>query len=103
MLRAAGVERVVLVTSAAHMPRSRWCFEQNGIEVIAAPVGFLAGTTRVRSMAGCRNPGILAERPAAQRSGGDGGVPAGLSLGERMSGMLFPVAGTQSVPMRTCV
>ncbi|HAV05552.1 MAG TPA: hypothetical protein DCX47_11185, partial [Pseudomonas sp.] len=40
MLRAAGVERVVLVTSAAHMPRSRWCFEQNGIEVIAAPVGF---------------------------------------------------------------
>lgn len=43
MLRAAGVERVVLVTSAAHMPRSRWCFEQNGIEVIAAPVGFLGG------------------------------------------------------------
>ena len=35
--------RVVLVTSAAHMPRSRWCFEQNGIEVIAAPVGFLGG------------------------------------------------------------
>ena len=43
MLRAAGVERVVLVTSAAHMPRSRWCFERNGIEVIAAPVGFLGG------------------------------------------------------------
>lgn len=43
MLRAAGVERVVLVTSAAHMPRSRWCFEQNGIEVIAAPVGFMGG------------------------------------------------------------
>lgn len=41
MLRAAGVKRVVLVTSAAHMPRSRWCFEQNGIEVLAAPVGFI--------------------------------------------------------------
>ena len=41
MLRSAGIERVVLVTSAAHMPRSRWCFEQNGIEVIAAPVGFM--------------------------------------------------------------
>ena len=41
MLRAAGVRRVVLVTSASHMPRSRWCFEQNGIEVIAAPVGFM--------------------------------------------------------------
>lgn len=41
MLKAAGITRVVLVTSAAHMPRSRWCFEQNGIEVIAAPMGFL--------------------------------------------------------------
>lgn len=41
MLKAEGIKRVVLVTSAAHMPRSRWCFEQNGIEVIAAPVGFV--------------------------------------------------------------
>jgi len=41
MLRAAGIDRVVLVTSASHMPRSRWCFEQNGIEVVAAPVGFM--------------------------------------------------------------
>jgi uncharacterized SAM-binding protein YcdF (DUF218 family) len=41
MLKAAGIERVVLVTSAVHMPRSRWCFEQNGIEVVAAPVGFM--------------------------------------------------------------
>ena len=41
MLKAAGIRRIVLVTSAAHMPRSRWCFEQQGLEVIAAPVGFL--------------------------------------------------------------
>lgn len=41
MLKAEGIERIVLVTSAAHMPRSRWCFEQNGMTVIAAPVGFL--------------------------------------------------------------
>ena len=41
--RSTGRPGVVLVTSAAHMPRSRWCFEQNGIEVIAAPVGFMGG------------------------------------------------------------
>lgn len=41
MLRAAGVERIVLVTSASHMRRSRWCFEQVGLQVIAAPMGFV--------------------------------------------------------------
>lgn len=41
LLKAAGIERIVLVTSAAHMPRARWCFEANGLQVVAAPVGFL--------------------------------------------------------------
>jgi len=31
----------VLVTSASHMPRSRWCFEEVGLDVITAPVGFM--------------------------------------------------------------
>lgn len=40
-LQQAGVQRIVLVTQAAHMPRARWCFEQQGLQVIPAPVGFL--------------------------------------------------------------
>lgn len=40
MLRERGVERVLLVTSAMHMPRSVALFEHEGIEVIPAPVDF---------------------------------------------------------------
>ncbi len=42
ILRAEGIKRIVLVTNAWHMPRSRWSFEQFGFEVISAPVGFLS-------------------------------------------------------------
>ena len=41
MLRAAGVSRVLLVTDALHMPRSKRVFEQAGLAVIAAPTGYL--------------------------------------------------------------
>jgi uncharacterized SAM-binding protein YcdF (DUF218 family) len=43
ILHAQGIRRVVLVTNAWHMPRSRWSFEQFGFQVISAPVGFLGG------------------------------------------------------------
>ncbi|WP_205341187.1 YdcF family protein [Denitrificimonas caeni] len=43
MLQAEGIKRVVLVTDAWHMPRSRWSYEQFGFEVVSAPVGFLSG------------------------------------------------------------
>lgn len=43
ILQAQGIQRIVLVTNAWHMPRSRWSFEQFGFEVISAPVGFLSG------------------------------------------------------------
>ena len=43
ILHKQGIHRVVLVTNAWHMPRSRWSFEQFGFEVISAPVGFLSG------------------------------------------------------------
>ncbi len=41
LLREQGISRVVLVTQAWHMPRARWSFEQQGLQVIGAPCGFL--------------------------------------------------------------
>lgn len=42
MLKAAGIRRVLLVTHAMHMPRSREAFEREGIEVVEAPTMFYA-------------------------------------------------------------
>jgi uncharacterized SAM-binding protein YcdF (DUF218 family) len=41
-LRPLGIERVVLVTTAIHMPRSRQAFEAAGFKVIPAPTDFTA-------------------------------------------------------------
>ncbi|MFP6849902.1 MAG: YdcF family protein [Pseudomonas sp.] len=51
LLKKAGISRVVLVTQAWHMPRSRWSFEQAGLQVISAPMGFL-GTPNGRPAGG---------------------------------------------------
>ena len=39
-LNGAALERVILVTSAYHIKRSVYCFEQNGISVIPAPTNY---------------------------------------------------------------
>jgi len=39
-LSGKGIANVVLVTSAWHMPRARWCFEQQGLKVIPAPMNY---------------------------------------------------------------
>ncbi|MBC9249273.1 hypothetical protein A9179_03175 [Pseudomonas alcaligenes] len=51
LLRAQGVQRVLLVTQAGHMPRARWCFERQGLQVVAAPLGFL-GVANERPLGG---------------------------------------------------
>lgn len=51
LLKAQGIERVVIVTQAWHMQRARWSFEQAGLQVITAPVGFL-GVDNARPLGG---------------------------------------------------
>lgn len=41
VLKAQGLDRVILVTHAYHMPRARRAFEATGLEVIEAPHDFL--------------------------------------------------------------
>lgn len=45
LLQQAKLRRVLLVTSAVHMPRARWSFERAGLTVLPAPVGFLGEAT----------------------------------------------------------
>ena len=40
ILEGKGIKRIILVTSAAHMPRSVALFEKQGLEVIPAPTDF---------------------------------------------------------------
>jgi uncharacterized SAM-binding protein YcdF (DUF218 family) len=42
LLRAAGVERILLVTDAMHMPRSHAAFERAGLKVVDAPTMFFS-------------------------------------------------------------
>lgn len=42
MLRADGVERILLVTDAMHMPRSCAAFERAGLDVVSAPTMFFS-------------------------------------------------------------
>jgi len=46
LLRAAGVSRILLVTSATHVPRARAAFEAEGLEVVPAPTG-ISGADRL--------------------------------------------------------
>lgn len=40
LMKQLGIQRIVLVTDAAHMPRSLYAFERNGIHPLPAPTNF---------------------------------------------------------------
>jgi uncharacterized SAM-binding protein YcdF (DUF218 family) len=46
MLKQAGATRILLVTDAIHMPRSREIFAATGLDVVAAPTALLASGDR---------------------------------------------------------
>ncbi len=41
LLAEKDINHIILVTSAWHMPRSVWCFESQGLHVIAAPTDYI--------------------------------------------------------------
>ena len=51
ILLPEGIQRVVVVTQAWHMPRAVWSFEKAGFSVVPAPVGFL-GQDNARPLGG---------------------------------------------------
>jgi len=51
VLLPEGINRVVVVTQAWHMPRAVWSFERAGLTVVPAPVGFL-GVDNARPLGG---------------------------------------------------
>lgn len=46
ILKEAGINDIILVTHALHMPRAQEAFTHAGFNVTAAPLGFAAGDTR---------------------------------------------------------
>jgi uncharacterized SAM-binding protein YcdF (DUF218 family) len=48
ILKEQGIRRVLLVTSAMHMPRSLQIFQRQGIDAIAAPTDFLVSVREIQ-------------------------------------------------------
>jgi uncharacterized SAM-binding protein YcdF (DUF218 family) len=65
MLQGKGISRVVLVTTAMHMPRARWCFEHQGLVVIAAPTDYLTQQTPYDARSFLPDADVLAESTMA--------------------------------------
>ncbi|HYW20599.1 MAG TPA: YdcF family protein [Nodularia sp. (in: cyanobacteria)] len=59
ILQSRGIGKVLLVTSAMHMPRSLKIFQRQGIDVIAAPTDFLVSQGEVQELSSTPKAAIL--------------------------------------------
>ncbi len=67
MLQARGIQRVLLVTSALHMPRSLAIFQKQGIDAIPAPTDFLVTNQEMQEVDSSPQAIILNVLPDSDR------------------------------------
>ncbi len=67
IMAAQGIRRVLLVTSALHMPRSLLIFKHLGIDAIAAPTDFNTTERDWQTMQGSTEAMVLSALPEADR------------------------------------
>jgi len=65
LLKQQHIGRIILVSSANHLPRARLCFEDQGLEVIAAPTGYLSKQTPYQALDYLPNAHTLADSSTA--------------------------------------
>jgi uncharacterized SAM-binding protein YcdF (DUF218 family) len=63
ILQARGIKRVLLVTSAMHMPRSLRIFQKQGIEAIPAPTDFLVSEEEANAAYAAPSSAVLNALP----------------------------------------
>ncbi|NWF58101.1 MAG: YdcF family protein [Fischerella sp.] len=63
ILESRGIRRILLVTSAMHMPRSLLIFKRQGIDAIPAPTDFLVTSSDMQGLASTPKAAILSLLP----------------------------------------
>jgi uncharacterized SAM-binding protein YcdF (DUF218 family) len=66
ILTQRGINRVLLVTSAAHMPRSLQIFQKQGVDAIPAPTDFLVTQQELQEPQSTPQGRILSGLPEAE-------------------------------------
>lgn len=65
MLKQSANVRVILVTSACHMPRAVWCFRRQGLAVVPAPADYMASQSTYDLLSFIPHGDVLADSSRA--------------------------------------